>query len=60
MNILCDIMIKIEGKDFLVYWCVLIVVSFFFWVMFILEFRENDSGFVELKNVIGVIMNEII
>ena len=59
-NILCDTTIKTEGKDFPVHRCVLTAASPYFRAMFTSEFRENDSGFVELKNVTGAIMNEII
>lgn len=59
LSIFCDIIIRVEGEDFFVYWCVLIVVSFYFWVLFILIFKENENNFVEFKEVKCEVLSEV-
>lgn len=47
-NIFCDVILRVEQKDFFVYWIVLVVCSDYFCVMFISEFLEKGKFYVDI------------
>ena len=59
-NILCDITIKTEGEDFPAHRCVLTAASPYFRALFTSDFKENESSFVELKNINSAILSEVL
>ena len=59
-NILCDTTIKTEGEDFPAHRCVLTAASPYFRALFTSDFKENESSFVELKNINSAILSELL
>lgn len=60
-NILCEVVIVVNGKQFYVYCNVLVVSSLYFWVMFLSNMWEQlENKFVILENIIVEIMEELL
>ena len=59
-NILCDTTIKTEGEDFPAHRCVLTAASPYFRALFTSDFKENESSFVELKNINSAILSDVL
>ena len=50
-NFLCDITLRIEGKDFAAHRCVLSAASPYFRSLFTSGFKENQDNVVELQEI---------
>ncbi|KAL9974028.1 hypothetical protein ACROYT_G020557 [Oculina patagonica] len=59
-SILCDTILRAEGKDFAAHKCVLTAASPYFRALFTTDFKENESNLVELKEVKCAALSEVL
>ena len=59
-NILCDITLRVEEKDFAAHRCVLTAASPYIRALFTTDFKENENNLVELKDVKYAALSEVL